>query len=360
MKGGATEGIWLSSDRSTVSLLQSAGYDARHPFSFSGLCALFSAGVIVTDSKIPDALFWFTGNMLRINLWHGVGIKKIERDIKRGRLTFLYQATGLKKWFYYLLMPSSLFNAYLDCVISTSPTFQNIFARAFGLKRTDVPITGYPRNDCLLVSIDHSDIGIDQALKNRVVEHRGRGGSVVLYAPTFRDTQEDLFAANLTASLSALNTFAEQRNMLFVFKPHEHLAHIFDGVTLGSYASICIADARADIYPILPFVDVLVTDYSSISTDFLYLDRPIVFFPYDIHKYLQQDREFYFEYKEFMPGPQAYTLDELLVCLDTARAEDTYSAKREEVRQKCFTHYDGHSSERVVAHLQKLTCLDAR
>ena len=57
--------------------------------------------------------------------------------------------------------------------------------------------------------------------------------------------------------------------------------------------------------------DLLITDYSSIFFDFLLLDRPIVFFPYDLEQYLSQDRAMYFDYEIMTPGPKCRTYDEL-------------------------------------------------
>lgn len=46
----------------------------------------------------------------------------------------------------------------------------------------------------------------------------------------------------------------------------------------------------------------LVTDYSSIYFDYLLLDKPIIFFNYDLEEYLNNSRDMYFNYDEFTPG----------------------------------------------------------
>ena len=44
-----------------------------------------------------------------------------------------------------------------------------------------------------------------------------------------------------------------------------------------------------DVNSFLPFVDVLITDYSALYHDFLLLDRPILFVPYDYEEFEQQN-----------------------------------------------------------------------
>ena len=46
-------------------------------------------------------------------------------------------------------------------------------------------------------------------------------------------------------------------------------------------------DKFEDVMELLKYVDVLITDYSYIYIDFLLLDRPIIFLPYDIDDYQQ-------------------------------------------------------------------------
>ncbi len=64
-------------------------------------------------------------------------------------------------------------------------------------------------------------------------------------------------------------------------------------------------DESLDVYPILKESDLLITDYSSVYFDYLYLDREIVFYPYDLDYYKNDDRGLMFEYNEFTPGEKS-------------------------------------------------------
>ncbi|QJX03287.1 hypothetical protein HML84_08185 [Alcanivorax sp. IO_7] len=63
---------------------------------------------------------------------------------------------------------------------------------------------------------------------------------------------------------------AEEHNIKFIFKFHPY-EKALDHVS-GNHFHIC--DRESDIYPILPYLSALVTDYSSISMDFYLLISP--------------------------------------------------------------------------------------
>ncbi len=50
--------------------------------------------------------------------------------------------------------------------------------------------------------------------------------------------------------------------------------------------NIVLMNPKSDAYPLLSLCDALLTDYSSIYFDFLLLDRPMIFYPYDFEDYV--------------------------------------------------------------------------
>ena len=52
----------------------------------------------------------------------------------------------------------------------------------------------------------------------------------------------------------------------------------------------------ADPYPLLPLIDGLITDYSSIGIDYLLYNKPIYYFTYDLEEY-ENSPGCYFELK---------------------------------------------------------------
>jgi CDP-glycerol glycerophosphotransferase (TagB/SpsB family) len=344
------ECTWITKSITIMKSLKKEGYNAEYCFSLKGIYTLLTSRSIIIDSRIPDILFWFTGRASRINLWHGIGVKKIENDIKNGHIDFLYHARGLKNLIINILMPGIYFNKNLDCVISTSLVFQNIFSSAFNIEKEKVPITGYPRNDIFFKKIKGSHIGVDNYLHNYILLNKKKGKKIILYAPTFRDTDTDTFIKNIFFLLLKIDVFSKRNNIIFIFKPHENLTNLFEKKLAKNINldNIFFVKSNTDIYPDLCLFDLLITDYSSIFTDFLLLDKPIIFFPYDIEKYKNKDRSFYFDYNKFTPGPKAYDFDQLLIYIEKSISEyDYYKPRRKKIKDLCFYYQDGYSSQRT-------------
>ena len=91
----------------------------------------------------------------------------------------------------------------------------------------------------------------------------------------------------------------------------------------------------------------MVTDYSSIFLDYLYLDKPVFFFPYDYSDYINNERDLYFEYDELLPGPQCFNQFELEKKILYLLDNDEYKEERLNVFNKVFEKRDFNMSERI-------------
>jgi len=104
---------------------------------------------------------------------------------------------------------------------------------------------------------------------------------------------------------------------------------------------------RSDIHPVLAKIDVLVSDYSSIPLDFLFTDRPIVYYAYDLKEY--SDKEgFIIDYKRDTPGEKAYSKDELIPALERAITNDVWKGKRAEIRRRYHAQGPTEGSDSIL------------
>ena len=97
----------------------------------------------------------------------------------------------------------------------------------------------------------------------------------------------------------------------------------------------------------------LITDYSSVMFDFSLLNRPMLFFAYDKHKYKNELRGFYFSYTEEMPGPISTTTEELIHDVRTYNGAD-YIDKYRKFKEKYNSIDDGEASGKVVKLVEEL------
>ena len=105
-----------------------------------------------------------------------------------------------------------------------------------------------------------------------------------------------------------------------------------------------------DVRELYLAADVLVTDYSSVMFDFALTGKPIVYYAYDLDRFRDEIRGFYFDLVPQAPGPVVQTEDELvdaLLHLDTDRWSQPYAA----FRSTYGGLEDGHATDRVLEQL---------
>ena len=93
---------------------------------------------------------------------------------------------------------------------------------------------------------------------------------------------------------------------------------------------------QTDIYPFLKEADILITDYSSVLFDFLYLDRDIICYAYDLYLYEHDDKGLLIDYQS-LPADRVYSLDELKDNLQKKiDNRDDHAEDRKQWLKKCF------------------------
>ena len=88
-------------------------------------------------------------------------------------------------------------------------------------------------------------------------------------------------------------------------------------------------------------------EYSSIVFDYSLLNRPMIFFAYDLEEY-RSDRDFYYDYEEFVPGPIAKTNDEIISLINDWKFD---LQKVEDFSNKFFVSRDGKNTERFIKEI---------
>ncbi|MDX9972394.1 MAG: CDP-glycerol glycerophosphotransferase family protein, partial [FCB group bacterium] len=179
---------------------------------------------------------------------------------------------------------------------------------------------------------------------NRIQVLRQQGYKIAVYMPTFRESRRDALSDG-ALDLTRLAAFGAQNKIAFVLKSHFNTS----GADILSAKNLVLYDNAKDIYPALPLADLLITDYSSVFFDFLLLDKPIVFFPYDYEKYVREDRGMVYEYDTLIPGPKGITQQEMEHAIVEVFRDglDRYADKRREVRALFWAYEDGRSCERL-------------
>lgn len=318
--------IWITKNKEVYNSLKANNLPVELAYSKAGKEACKKAKYVFTCTDTYDVNENCVGNAILINLWHGIPIKKIMWDdtvnAKYYSLKFRI-CNALLKW--------PLRKQYM---LSTSQTMTSIFERAFRLPRDRVLELGQPRNDGFFngyyINKKFSQVEYDK---------------LIVYLPTHRNEGKSLMKLGEILPLNELNDFCKLHNTLFLIK--KHFYHNQEIENLDQYEYIVdYTGTSLDTQELLYNADVLVTDYSSCFIDYLLLDRPIVFYPYDYEEYQKVDREMYFKYEEVAPDEIAMGKNELIKSLNNVYENGFYIGDKQKSVKRIFY---SEANERVVS-----------
>jgi len=345
--------VMLTTSRTTQRMITAVGGESVvHP-SWRSLFLLLKCGTVVTDFDwFKFGAYPLTHGAKLVQIWHGAPLKHIELDLYRKRLV------GMPTWLLTLLkFQKTIIGRYpfYDVVVATSQWFiTEVFQHCFKAKQFIA--TGYPRNDILSGwpdpdSISHrlAWINVDKRVLEAVKAARTDRQKICLYVPTFRKDMAGPFEKEI--DLSRLSVFAKKKDLLVVLKLHPFM---HGQCNIDQYPNLIEYAPLGDVYPLMAHCDLLITDYSSIFFDYLLLDRPIVFFPYDLEQYLSQDRAMYFDYETMTPGPKCRTYDELEQQIEKSIKDgcpDEYAEMRMNIRGYTHDHEDNQAHKRLFSSI---------
>lgn len=300
--------IYLARSKQLRSEIKAAGGECEVLWSIQSIWKWLRAGFIVVDS-----VDWMRGGRgvgargaEVIQIWHGIPLKHIQLTRFRSRLN---RAGKIVRFFLQFYVKFIGRYEKTPWFVSTSEFIcKNAFEDAFKFEK--ISFAGYPRNDAFWASeTPLMLLGVDLLAKNIISEWRGMGiKRIGVYAPTFRESLVDPFLDQFM-DLNILSQELNENKLALLIKLHPWMHGRYNK---QHFSNIYFVEAESDIYPILPKVDFLISDYSSIFFDFLLLDKPILYFAYDLEHYLRSERSMYFEYSEMTPGPKIISSSELL------------------------------------------------
>ncbi|OGZ33180.1 MAG: hypothetical protein A2V69_01470 [Candidatus Portnoybacteria bacterium RBG_13_40_8] len=345
--------IWISRTKKIVEMLQAKGFEAYYLNSPKGYYYAVRGGIYIFNVHTNyDISYFLSRGAKKINLWHGVGIKKIglDSDLKNNYFYKLYHDDILQR------LRNRFFNPWeyekYDMMICISEMTKKCMKSAFGKRAGDVVVTGYPCNDTLLKNVENPFIDEDLKLIKSLKAHKKK---VILYMPTYRDVRiYESKSMDVPINWEKLNSFLEKNNSVFIVKLHP----VKESTLQIPYSckNILTPNNLNDIFPALKYVDILITDYSTVCYNFLLCSKPIIFYWYDLKEYKTEHRTLYEDFENLVLGPIVKTFDALLNALDN------YMNNKEDFMKECskkisncqkliHKYVDSNSSERVYKEI---------
>lgn len=203
---------------------------------------------------------------------------------------------------------------YTKAIVSSEGVREN-YSEGFGISIDKVYASGTPRAD-IFFDEEYKDC-VKSTLYNKYPYLKNK--KVILFAPTFRGNGQA--SAYYPFNKLNFNKLYEElhEDYVFLFKLHPFIHTKFDITYQQNDFFYDFSDYR-EINDLLLITDILITDYSSVCFEFALLEKPMLFFAFDVEEYME-DRDFYYNYFDFIPGPLVRTNTELIKTIKEEKFE---------------------------------------
>ncbi|MBQ6305968.1 MAG: CDP-glycerol glycerophosphotransferase family protein [Bacteroidales bacterium] len=303
---------WLSVNRTTVRTIKEKGLKAYHVLSPAGIWFALRAKCWFFNAYSSDIMFCLSGGAKLVNLWHGLPLKRIEFDIESGILADRFVKKTLKERYFH----PEVFKRP-DYVVSSTELFSEVFARSFRIPLERCLNMGLARNEILTWPEEKRRTFIDRYEPTETLDLIGQMGNfdrVFVYMPTWRDSQNDFVTAGF--DFKSMEEVLSENNALLLIKPHANT--FIDPVILNGLAHIKLLPSTLDIYPVLPYTDVLITDYSSVMYDYILMEKKdVILYLFDKEEYVNE-RPFIWSFEDMTYGHRACSFETLLELVGNA------------------------------------------
>jgi len=263
-------------------------------------------------------------NVVKVHLGHGVnGFKLISR---KGKFKTLNQD----------------FNIFI-----ANSDYEKSLIKTWNVDSEKIMVTGSPRNDQLF----------------RIQIDKKKSEKVILYSPTRREwINNDKY--EFESFKTDLANMIHNKKLDKLLTQHGYRIYLFLHIDLHKYYETLIRDCNAlsfvklplniDLQEYIVLSDLLITDYSSVAWDFILLEKPVIFYQFDLNLF-EKHRGSYINMRSDLFGPSAYNIDSLTKIirghLDHNSIMREYKSKMTEWREKMFTYYDQNNCERVASEI---------
>jgi len=325
------DAVWITRNKSVYNKLNEQNIKCYMNNSLKGMFICLKAKLYIFSSSISDINPLLMNGATKIQTWHGSTLKKVGLDAFKKK-------NELKQFILKYIIPFKWEYNY-DAVISSSQFYADFLSTAFNMRKSQIIISGYPRNDVFF-----SDKK-SKYLENLVKKYKLP--KIILYLPTFRDRDPEMdFFTKFGFDLKEWDQYLNDSNSILVIKPH-FAAKINTNQIKNDRIILYNEKYEPDINLFMKDVDLLITDYSGVYFDFKLTSKPIVLAPFDLEEYMSFSRELYVEY-DTLEELKGENWNEILMILKENKFDIGFKAKT-----KFNDYYDGNSAERLLKSIKQ-------
>lgn len=274
--------------------------------------------VFICDNFLPVSSCKKRQETTVVQLWHAGGIlKKYAYDTE----------DDIPKYY-----KGNVFSNY-DVVTVSAPVCVPVYESAMRLKKGSVYPIGLSRTDCFF-----NKEYIEGCKQNFYKQYpKAKGKKLLLWAPTFRGKASDPYLVGeqwVKRLEKDLNALSKKEEWYVLIRVHPHLD-----------SKKQLSNCNIPTEQLLPVIDLLISDCSSVIFDYVLLKKPLVLYFPDIEE-MEEKRGFYIPLTS-IPGKLVTNGEEL--AKEVADSFEQFDEKElETFRDKYMGACDGNATKRLM------------
>jgi len=272
--------------------------------------------VVILDSYcIVISILKHKKKLTIIQMWHAMGAFK----------KFGYSIIGKSEGTSKKIIDLMRMHKNYDFVFVSSSNCINYYMEAFDVAESKIKVFPLPKVDLLTNNQWIQTKSIEIVQKYPELEKKKN----ILYVPTFRKNKD----IDITQLIKSINY--KEYNLIVKVHPLSNLQIQNKNVyTINDFSSL----------ELLTVSDYVVTDYSAITFEAALMNKPLYFYVPDFEEYYN-DRDFYFTYKEEVPGNVYISANELM---ENIKIENYSLKKIKQFKTKYIKYEKGNNTEKIV------------
>ncbi|HEX5727799.1 CDP-glycerol glycerophosphotransferase family protein [Microbacterium sp.] len=339
--------IWLVGSAREERDAASRGIPSVRKGSIRGFWCTARAGIVVVTHGFGDVNRYAVSGAYIVQLWHGIPLKRIGLDSPETVRSGILPGSRLVRAAIARMYRSAA--RRIDLLPAASHLVRGRLESAFGLPDSHVPVSGEPRVDVLSRGTADTRRSQARAAIEAATRPMGAAARLVLYAPTWRDGAPDPAVPTAEEWTAIVDVLARHDAVLLV-RSHPLGAGDYSPPFQTERVLGLGSDAVIDVTPLLPALEALVTDYSSLAFDAALVPVPVVFLAPDVDAY-GRSRGFYGAYADVAGEGWARDWREAAAQLDSLLGDENARAARvkqaERLSERVHAFRDGKNTGRV-------------
>ena len=272
---------------------------------------------IVDGYLIPISAVKHKKNLMIIQVWHSMGaIKKFGKQV-------LDKDEGSNKTIANIMKMHNNYT-YVTCCSKATKVF---YTEAFGMNKSNVITIGMPRVDYILGKGKKIDQKVDELYEDYPYL---KDKKTILYVPTFRKNKK------VSTHIYNLIKNIDRKKYNLIIRLHP-----LDKTDIDEVYKI---KSKYRTSELIKASDYIITDYSAVAFEASILNKPLIFYLYDISDY-EIERGLNINLKEEMPSATVTKVQEIVDMVE----KDEYNFKElEKFKNKYVETADLYNTERIV------------